>query len=175
MACVVLQETLSLVDLGSHRVEGDPQHRSLGLVPPLVVHIGGHQHPVPFRDRIALPLAHQGTRPLQHIHRMFPAMRVPAGVGVADRAGGHGPVVQHDIGGYAVFAAEQHVPHFHIEIPVVTYDGRLARALAPLVSGAAALRRDERVDLDAPDHPTAADYSGCNGPRSPGSTWRPLP
>ena len=48
----------------------------------------------------------------------------------------------------------------HVEIPVVAYDGRLARSLAPLVSGAAALRRDERVDLDAPDHPAAAIVQG---------------
>src|SRR5882724_1179786 len=153
-------EILPLVSLGSHRVEGYPQHRSLGLVPPLVKHIGGHQYPVPFRNGIALPLAHQGPRPLQHIDRMFPPMGVPAGVGVADRAGGHGPIVQHDIGGHAIFAAEEHVPHFHVEIPVVAYDGRLACSLAPLVSSAAALRRDERVDLDASDHTAAAIVQG---------------
>jgi hypothetical protein len=39
---LVMPETLALVGLGNHRVEGDPQHRRLGLVPPLVVHIGGH-------------------------------------------------------------------------------------------------------------------------------------
>src|SRR5712691_7865725 len=153
-------EILPLVGLRNHRVEGHPQHRSLGLVPPLVVHIRGHQHPVPFRHGIALPLAHQGPRPLQHVDHMVPAMGVTASVGVADRAWGHGPVVQHDIGGNAVFATEEHVPDSHVEIPVVAYDGRLTRSLAPLVAGAAALRRDERVDLDAPDHPAAAIVQG---------------
>src|SRR5713101_8198259 len=91
---------------------------------------------------------------------MLPAMGVTAGVGVADRAWSHGPVVQHDIGRHTVCAPKEHVPSFHVEIPVVAYDGRLARARAPLVSGAAVLRCDERVDLDAPDHPAAAVVQG---------------
>src|SRR5207247_3588212 len=68
--------------------------------------------------------------------------------------------VQHDRGGDAVFATEEHVPGLHVEIPVVADDGRLTRALTPLVSGAAALRCDERVDLDAPDYPAAAIVQG---------------
>jgi hypothetical protein len=48
----------------------------------------------------------------------------------------------------------------HVEIPIVAYDGRLARSLASLISGAAALRRDERVDLDTPDHTAAAIVQG---------------
>src|SRR5262249_54652152 len=135
-------------------------HRRLGLVPPLVGHIRGYEHPIPFRNGIALPLAHQGSRPLQHVDRMFPAMGVTTGVGVADRAWSHGPVVQHDIGGNAVFATEEHVSGAHVEIPVVAYDGRLTRSLTPLVSGAAALRCEERVDLDAPDHSATAIVQG---------------
>src|ERR671918_1645957 len=42
MTCVARPETLPLVGLGNHRVAGDSQHRSLGLVSPLVVYIGGH-------------------------------------------------------------------------------------------------------------------------------------
>src|SRR5712691_62922 len=93
---------------------------------------------------------------------MLPAMGVTAGVGVADRAWSHGPVVQHDISGHTVCAPEEHVPSFHVEIPVVADDGKLARARAraPLASGAAVLRCDERVDLDAPDHPAAAVVQG---------------
>src|SRR5712691_2208116 len=91
---------------------------------------------------------------------MLPAMGVTAGVSVADRAWSHGPIVQHNIGRDTICAPEEHVPSLHVKIPVVADDGRLARTRAPLASGSAVLRGDERGDLDAPDHPAAAAVQG---------------
>ena len=84
-----IPSVLVLGGLGRQRVEGHPQHRGLGLVPPLVVHAAGDQHAVAFGDGVALAAADQRARAFQDVDGVLPLVGVPAVLGVADGAGRH--------------------------------------------------------------------------------------
>jgi hypothetical protein len=79
---------------------------------------------------------------------------------MADCTWSHRPIVEQHIVGNTIFAAQKHVPDFHVQISVVANDRRLTCSFSPLVPGAATLGGDERVDLNAPDHATALVVQG---------------
>jgi hypothetical protein len=68
--------------------------------------------------------------------------------------------VQHDVVGSAILAADQHMAHRPVQVPVITYDRRLTGAMAAVIAGAAALRRLKWVDLNAAHYSRATVIEG---------------
>jgi hypothetical protein len=56
---------------GGHGVEGDPEHRRPGLVPPLVQHVDGDLLGVALGHGVALAAAHQGPGAFQNVDRVL--------------------------------------------------------------------------------------------------------
>src|SRR6266853_1152134 len=149
----IFQGCLPPVPLRDERVKGHPLQRQVAGVAPLMEGVGGHQHGIPFGDRILFPLTAQGAMPFQDIDDVLPGVRVAAAVRVADGAWGHGTVVEHHIMGHAVPGVEYPAAGVRAQVPIVTDDRHRALALPPLGAAdrprAAALGGHERVDLDA--------------------------
>ena len=80
---------------------------------------------------------------------MFPRMYVPAVRLVADCAGRHGPVVQHQVGGSAVAGTQDAAAGLGVQVSVVAYHRRLTDSRIPTGSGPSDLGCDERINLDA--------------------------
>src|SRR5712691_2364084 len=135
----IFQGCLPPVPRRCERVKGHPLQRQVAGVAPLMEGVGGHQHGIPFGDRILFPLTAQGAMPFQDIDDVLPGVRVAAAVRVADGAWGHGTVVEHHIMGHAVPGVEYPAAGVRAQVPIVTDDRHRA----------AALGGHERVDLDA--------------------------
>src|SRR5215510_3383042 len=161
---VIFQGCLSPVPLRCYRVKGHPLQRQVAGVAPLMKGVGGHQHGIPFGDRIRFAVTEQGAMSFQDIDDVLPGVHVAAAVRVADGAWSHGPVVEHHISGHAVSGAEYAAAGFRVQVPMVADDRH--STLAPPISGAAdrpraaALGGHERVDLDASHDPLPAVVQG---------------
>ena len=82
---------------------------------------------------------------------MIPFVGMAAGFGVADGAGRHRPVVQHQVVGAAVAPAQQGMAGCGVQVGIVADDGRNAGAGFAAAGTGAAGRRRKRVDFNAPD------------------------
>src|SRR5215471_12368154 len=149
----IFQGFLPPVSLRDERVKGHPLQWQVAGVAPLMEGVGGHQHGIPFGDRILFAVTEQGAMFFQDIDDVLPGVCVATAVRVADSAWRHGPVVEHHIMGHAVPGVEDPAAGFRVQVPIVTDDRHRALALPPLGAAdrprAAALGGNERVDLDA--------------------------
>ena len=102
-------------------------------------------------DCVVLTTANQSRGSLQHVDHVFPLVSVSAGIGVADCPWLHGVVVQHHIVRRTVLAADQHVSLPPVQFGVVTNHGGLSGSVSAVIPRTAALRCDQRVNLDAVD------------------------
>src|SRR5215468_12774585 len=149
----IFQGFLPPVPLRDERIKGHPLQRQVAGVAPLMEGVGGHQHGIPFGDRVLFAITAQGAMPFQDINDVLPGVCVATAVRVADSAWSHGPVVEHHIMGHAVPGVEYPAPGFRVQVPIVADDRHRALVLPPLGAAdcprAAALGGNERVDLDA--------------------------
>src|SRR5215813_10702939 len=131
----LFQGCLPPVPLRDERIKGHPLQRQVAGIAPLMESVGGHQHGIPFSDRILFAVTAQGAMPFQDIDDVLPGVCVATAVRVADSAWRHGPVVEHHIMGHAVPGVEYPAPGVRVQVSMVADDRHSAWAL-PL-SGAA--------------------------------------